>query len=187
MSKSQANEIMEKIAERRANLTLEENANFKERTEAIENARQQLNKEIRQEIKQGNTVDLNELFNQTPADNTQAQFTFNNDEIKNVRTEKQNVLANDMAKLNNVKSNHDLYKTINAIQSADLALKRAERERREAEHTAWVDEYNRLWDEWTRLDIIKRTADPNTAEYADAVKRIEYAAYKIDCLKAEPR
>lgn len=77
--------------------------------------------------------------------------------------------------------------TINAIQSADLALKRAERERREAEHTAWVDEYNRLWDEWTRLDIIKRTADPNTAEYADAVKRIEYAAYKIDCLKAEPR
>ena len=77
--------------------------------------------------------------------------------------------------------------TISAIQSADLALKRAELERREAEHTAWVDEYNRLWDEWTKLDITKRTADPVTAEYADAVKRIDYVAYRIDCLKAEPR
>ena len=77
--------------------------------------------------------------------------------------------------------------TISAIQSADLALKRAERERREAEHTAWVDEYNRLWDEWTKLDISKRTADPMTAEYADAVKRIDYVGYLIDNLRQEQR
>lgn len=76
---------------------------------------------------------------------------------------------------------------LSAIQSADLALKRAERERQEAARQTWQDEYHRLWDEWITLDNTKRTADPTTAEYAEAVKRIDYVGYLIDCLKAEPR
>ena len=83
--------------------------------------------------------------------------------------------------------NLSINSTLSAIQSANLALRRAEREKKDIEHKAWETEYNLLWDEWVRLDKAKRTADPDSDEYADAVKRIDYISYRIDCLKAEPR
>ena len=77
--------------------------------------------------------------------------------------------------------------TLSAIQSADLALKRVERERKEKAHAEWEETYNSLWAEWIECDKAKRTADPESENYANAVKRIDYISYKIDCLKAEPR
>ena len=71
--------------------------------------------------------------------------------------------------------------------SAEMARRRAEHERKEAEREAWKAAYANLWDEWIRLDRVKRTADPQSESYANAVKRIDYISYQIDCLKAEPR
>ena len=119
MSKQQAYELLEQIAEKRANLELDENANYKEKTEAIDNQKQILAKEIKQAVKEGQKIDLNELFNQTPNSKQEVQFSLDQDEFKNVKSDKQKVLANDMARLNNVKENHDLFKVVNAIQSAN--------------------------------------------------------------------
>lgn len=77
--------------------------------------------------------------------------------------------------------------TISAIQSADLALKRAEREKKEKAHAEWEETYHSLWAEWIACDTAKRTADPESAEYANAVKRIDYIAYLIDQMPSEPR
>lgn len=77
--------------------------------------------------------------------------------------------------------------TINAIQSADLAQKRAEREEKEKAHAEWEETYHSLWAEWIECDKAKRTADPESEEYAKAVKRIDYTAYLIDNLPSEPR
>ena len=77
--------------------------------------------------------------------------------------------------------------TINAEIGAEVAKRRAEREKKDAEILAWQAEYSNLWDEWIRMDRVRRTADPSTESYAKAVKRIDYISYKIDCLKAEPR
>lgn len=76
---------------------------------------------------------------------------------------------------------------ISAAESAELAKRRAEAERRERAHQAWEDEYNRLWDTWTRLDTIRRTADPMSGEYAYAVANIDYISDRIDCMPEEPR
>lgn len=70
--------------------------------------------------------------------------------------------------------------TVNAEISADLARARAERKRQEEENARRVDEYHALLDEWIRLDQTKRTADPASKEYADAVKRIDYIGYLLD-------
>ena len=69
---------------------------------------------------------------------------------------------------------------ISAELSADLAKRRAERERQEREEQECLDRYHELMDEWIRLDQTKRTADPASKEYADAVKRIDYISYLID-------
>ena len=77
--------------------------------------------------------------------------------------------------------------TENAENSADLARKRAEREKKEAEAKAWWENYHRLMDAWVEMDRAKRTADPSSEEYADAVKSIDYVAYQLDNLPSEPR
>ena len=77
--------------------------------------------------------------------------------------------------------------TVSAIQSADLALKRAEREKKEKAHAEWEETYHSLWAEWIECDKAKRTADPESETYANAVKRIDYIAYLIDTLPSEPR
>ena len=77
--------------------------------------------------------------------------------------------------------------TISATQSADLARKRAEREKKEKAHAEWEETYHSLWAEWIECDKAKRTADPESEEYANAVKCIDYIAYLIDNLPSEPR
>ena len=77
--------------------------------------------------------------------------------------------------------------TISAIQSANLALKRAERDRKEKAHAEWEETYRSLWAEWIECDKAKRTADPESDAYATAVKRIDYVGYLIDNLPQEPR
>ena len=70
---------------------------------------------------------------------------------------------------------------VSAELSADLAKRRAEREKRDKAEAAWWDRYHELLDEWICLDTAKRTADPTSVEYADAVKRIDRVGYLLDC------
>lgn len=56
--------------------------------------------------------------------------------------------------------------------------KAAEEAQREAEQ----ERYNALMDEWCICDIAKRLADPESAVYAHAVKRIDYVSHLIDSL-----
>lgn len=66
-------------------------------------------------------------------------------------------------------------------EGARFAALRAERERKEKEEAEWLDTYHRLMDEWVSLDREKRTADPSSDEYADAVKRIDIVGHQLDC------
>lgn len=77
--------------------------------------------------------------------------------------------------------------TLSAIQSANLALKRKEAEEKRKAEQGWEDEYHRLSDEWVRLDTIKRTADPSSEEYADAVKNIDFVSFQLDMLLCDKR
>ena len=76
--------------------------------------------------------------------------------------------------------------TLSAIQSATLALRRAEAEKKKAAEEDWWNTYHALMDEWIRLDSIRRNGDPDSDEYAYAVNNIDRISYEIDCLKAEP-
>ena len=77
--------------------------------------------------------------------------------------------------------------TLSDIQSATLALRRAEAEKKKAEEDAWWDEYHRLTDEWIELDKVKRTADPSSEEYADAAKRIDFISFQLEMLECDKR
>lgn len=74
---------------------------------------------------------------------------------------------------------------VNAEISADMARKREEREKREREAKEWVKKREVLLDEWIELDRVKRTADPMSAEYANAVKRIDIISYQLDCQEGD--
>lgn len=67
--------------------------------------------------------------------------------------------------------------------SEEVTRRRAEREARQAEEDAWWAEYHRVLDEWVRLDTIKRNADPNSEEYADAVLNIDFVGFQLDMLE----
>jgi len=77
--------------------------------------------------------------------------------------------------------------TLNTLQSATLAQRREEHEKAQKLKTEWTKNYKRLWGEWIDLDKARMNADPESEEYADAVKRIDYVAYLIDCMPVEPR
>lgn len=76
---------------------------------------------------------------------------------------------------------------VTANFSEEMERRRARREAKNREIERWWDTYHALTDEWTELDKIKRTADPESEEYANAVKRIDYVAHKLDSLPSEPR
>ena len=65
-------------------------------------------------------------------------------------------------------------------QSAEIAIKRAEREDKRRREEAWWNEYHLIYDEWIRLDKAKRTADPESDEYIYAVKNIDRVSYMLD-------
>lgn len=71
---------------------------------------------------------------------------------------------------------------LSATQSASLALKRAEAKAKQEAEEAWENEYHALTDEWIRLDKVRRTADPESDEYAEAVKNIDKISFLIDDL-----
>lgn len=68
-----------------------------------------------------------------------------------------------------------------AGMSAEMQTRRREADERQKEQERRETEYNRLLDEWIRLDIAKRTADPASDEYAEAVKNIDRIGYMLDC------
>lgn len=68
-----------------------------------------------------------------------------------------------------------------AGMSAEMQTRRREADERQKEQARREAEYNRLLDEWVRLDIAKRTADPASDEYAEAVKKIDGISYELDC------
>jgi len=74
---------------------------------------------------------------------------------------------------------------LSASQSASLALKRAEAKAKQEAEKAWENEYHSLTDEWIRLDKVRRTADPSSDEYAEAVKNIDRIAFMIDDLPGD--
>lgn len=76
--------------------------------------------------------------------------------------------------------------TLSAIQSATLALRRAEAKKKKEAEEKWWNTYHALMDEWIRLDSIRRNGDPDSDEYAYAVNNIDRISYEIDCLKTEP-
>lgn len=76
---------------------------------------------------------------------------------------------------------------LNVEACAEIAKRRKEAEKKQKEVEAWRNRYHAILDEWIRLDFIRRTADPNSDEYADAVKRIDKVADDLDSLPPEPR
>ena len=76
---------------------------------------------------------------------------------------------------------------VTAEFSKEMARRRAEREKKEKAHEEWEETYRSLWAEWIECDKAKRTADPESEEYANAVKRIDYVAYRLNALPSEPR
>ena len=117
ISTKQAQELFDSLVEKKS--SLEDTKNFKEQVETQEGIEQGLINELRQAQNEEQQVDLNELLNQTPNSRQEMQFALDQDEVKNIKSDKQKVLADDMARLNNVKENHELFKTVNAIQGAN--------------------------------------------------------------------
>lgn len=83
--------------------------------------------------------------------------------------------------------NLPLATAVNQAQLAEIDKRRRSAMYREKRKAAWWDRYHQLMDEWIECDKAKRTADPNSDEYASAVKRIDYLNYCINGLPEEPR
>lgn len=65
--------------------------------------------------------------------------------------------------------------------------RRQEAEKRQKTREEWNARYSELIAEYARLDL-GRMSDPLSDEYAEAVKRIDYVEYLLDChLQNEPR
>ena len=76
--------------------------------------------------------------------------------------------------------------TINAIQSANLALRRKEAEIKRAEEQAWESRYNALMDAWCKLDNKTRVeTDPyELAQIRESMNRLEY---ELDSMPEKPK
>ena len=76
--------------------------------------------------------------------------------------------------------------TISAIQSANLALRRKEAERKRAEEQAWESRYNDLMDAWCKLDNESRVeTDPyELARLHESTERLDY---DLDSMPQRPK
>lgn len=72
--------------------------------------------------------------------------------------------------------------TMGAEITARVQRHRAEAEERARENEKQKAEYHRLLDKWIALDRIRRTADPMSDEYAEAVKSIDAIGFMLDSL-----
>lgn len=66
--------------------------------------------------------------------------------------------------------------------TARVQRHRAEAEKQQQENEKRTAEYHRLLDRWIALDRIRRTADPMSDEYAEAVKTIDAIGFMLDSL-----
>ena len=65
--------------------------------------------------------------------------------------------------------------------------RRKEAQERERIRQEWWTQYHTLMDEWIECDKVKRTAEPMSDEWCNAMKRLEYIGYRLDVLPDEPR
>lgn len=77
--------------------------------------------------------------------------------------------------------------SMDAETTARVRRHRAEAEERQRENEKQIAEYHRLLDKWIALDTIRRTADPMSDEYADAVKNIDFIGFMLDSLPLCPQ
>lgn len=68
---------------------------------------------------------------------------------------------------------------------AQMEKRRAEKREEDEKKAAVEAESDRLWDEWVRLDKTRMNADPESDEYANAVKRIGIVEYMLDTLPSK--
>ena len=71
--------------------------------------------------------------------------------------------------------------------SVEVARRRAEAERKRAEHGAWLDQYHALMDKFVDYQRILMNGDPSSDEYAEAAKKIDYIEDQLDSMPPEPR
>ena len=71
---------------------------------------------------------------------------------------------------------------MDAEATARVQRHRAEAEKRQQENEKQTAEYHRLLDKWISLDRIRRTADPMSDDYAEAVKTIDAIGFILDSL-----
>lgn len=76
---------------------------------------------------------------------------------------------------------------VDARFSETAVNRRREAQKRERIRQEWWTQYHALMDEWIECDKVKRTAEPMSDEWCNAVKRLEYIGYLLDGLPNEPR
>lgn len=76
---------------------------------------------------------------------------------------------------------------ISDAKVSELALKRQAARNREERRQEWIDRYHGLLDRWIDRDKVVRTADPNSDEYASAIREREILDHMLNALPTEPR
>ena len=76
---------------------------------------------------------------------------------------------------------------VDASFNDTIVNRRREAQERERIRQEWWTQYHALMDEWIECDKVKRTAEPLSNEWCNAVKRLEYIGYVLDGLPNEPR
>lgn len=83
--------------------------------------------------------------------------------------------------------NLPLDSAISDAQSAEIDRRRAEARERKRANDKWWERYHALLDEWIWNDKIKRTAEPFSDAWCNAVRRLEIIGYELDGMPEEPR
>ena len=83
--------------------------------------------------------------------------------------------------------NLPLDSAVSEAQSAEIDRRREEVRERKRAIDAWWERYHALLDEWIWNDKIKRSAEPFSDAWCNAVRRLEIIGYELDSLPEEPR
>ena len=76
---------------------------------------------------------------------------------------------------------------ISDTKVSEMALRRQAARNREEQRQEWLDRYHGLLDRWIDRDKVARTADPNSDEYAAAIREREILDHMLNSLPTEPR
>ena len=77
--------------------------------------------------------------------------------------------------------------TLSTIQSANFALRRKEAKEKERAKKQWWTEYQRLLDKFILYDKALRESAPDSQEYAEAARNVDFCCHQLDSLPQEPR